>query len=351
MSYGKEKKLSLDLPVVLDRQFAKRRSEMTAGERRLMYVAMSKIHPDHTDFRTVVFQKDEYYRLLKDAGINFKHGTFEDEIKESCDLLLSRVIHIDDGKSWLGFPLMHDARFDYETETVTLRFHEHMKPFLLALPGRKGYAKFLLRYGMPLTSSYASSLYELFRSYVNQFHTICKYKMTVEEIREFFELGDKYSRYSNLKTKVIEQARKEINSKTDLLLTYKENRLQSVRGRPVESITFTVSMKPANMPPDIESYLVWSEDDLIDRIKEHVQVYKGVEIVLNSSMIPMTEFRHEALARFTFELDYGKHNLSLITHPQRWVESKMWEYSHELFRRQLSIEEIADKNTLPKIEG
>ncbi len=350
MSYGNKEKLSLDLPVVIDRQFAKRRSEMTAGERRLMYVAMSKIHPDHTDFRTVVFQKDEYYRLLKDAGINFKHGTFEDEIKESCDLLLSRVIHIDDGKSWLGFPLMHDARFDYETETVTLRFHEHMKPFLLTMPGRKGYAKFLLRYGMPLTSSYASSLYELFRSYVNEFHTICKYKMTLDEIRDFFELGKKYARYPDLKRKVIEQARKEINNKTDLIVTYTENKRRG-QGRAVESITFTVTMKPANMPPDIESYLCWSADDLIDRIKEHIHVYKDVEIVLNERMLPVSEFSQEALARLTFELDQGQHNLSLIEYPQRWVESKMWEYSHELFRRQLSFDEIAKKDSTPKIEG
>ncbi len=339
MSYGNEEKLNKNLMVVISRQLARGRYEMTINERRLMYVAMSKIRPVDGEFRKIIFTKSEYIQLLKDVGIRVDSNEFDKELEESCIALLKRIVKIKDDKGWEAWQWMAKARYTYATQTVELQFHKEMEPFLLYLKENIGYSKFALRYALPLTSPYAVRFYERFRGMVSPEFPAKKEKMTPDEIREFLILGEKYQRYSHLKERVINQAVKEINQKTDLFVSFREDRGLG-RGRGVNSLTFLVEIKPIEIPPDDRAYLAWDDDDLIEQIVSIIEQADQRRIVYNKRMLPNSEYAHAALAKLLSELKKGEHAFYKIHDLQNWLEKTILKYSNELNSRQISFDQL-----------
>lgn len=340
MSFGNDKKINQNLPVVIDKQLARGRYEMSTDERRLMYVAMSKIKPVDGKFHTVSFTKKDYIELLNDVGVSIDTGTFDERLKQSCRALLQRLVEVIEGRKWKAWQWMSKAEYDADTTIVQLRFHDEMEPYLLFLKERFGYSKFLLRYALPLTSHYAVRFYERFRGQISKDMPARKEKMTLEEIREFLMLDGKYLRYPDLKKAVIEQARKEINQKTDIIMSYRETRRKSGRGRPVESLTFLVELKPTEAPPDEKSYLAWDIDDLIDQIVTIIEQADQRRIKLNKWMLPNSEYAHHALAMLLAELKRGEHAFWKIRDLQSWLEKTLAKYANELHVKQISFDQL-----------
>jgi len=95
MSYGNEKKLNGYLPVVMQNELARAKYSMELNERRLLYVAMSKINQHDTDFQTVTFSISEYINLLEKSMNDKKQqkgGKTYELIKEGCRNLLKRLV-------------------------------------------------------------------------------------------------------------------------------------------------------------------------------------------------------------------------------------------------------------------
>lgn len=352
MSYGNEKKLNKELQIVMTRQLAEGRYHMSLGERRLVYVAMSKISAEDEEFGTVTFSRAEYIELLRSCGINIDRARFEDELKESARALLQRIVEVDHEGVWKAWQWMSKSEYDRNSGIVTVKFHDEMKPFLLFLAGNKGYTKFLLKFAMPLQSPYSVRFYEYMRGKVSEILPVTKCKLTLDEIRELMILEDKYSQYRDLKRRVIAQALKEINNKTDLNLTMREHRGRG-KGSPVRSITFLIQLKLADQPQPWHRYMLYSEDDLDDEIILKIQQETGQKIGIAKS-IPNSEHRKSAKARLLFELINGKHNLTQVKYAEGFVKYLIGEYSQDdVGIRQLSFADVFEDKPgeLPSNKG
>jgi len=127
MSYGKEKQLNGNLPVVMKNELARGKYSMDLLERRLLYVAISKIHPDDIDFGTVTFTISEYIHLLEEnmqEGKQLKSGQLYESIRTGCESLLKRIVKVQTGKRWMAFQWISKAIVDENTSEITLRFHD-----------------------------------------------------------------------------------------------------------------------------------------------------------------------------------------------------------------------------------
>ncbi len=355
---GREKELYKELPIVMAKELAASRYQMTLDERRLLFVAMSKIHPDDKEFGTVRFTKAEYIKLLEEAGIKAHGGNQWAEIKRGVINLLQEIVCIEEEPGVFNyFQWASKSRIDTKTGDILFKFHDEMKPFLIEMVAQRGYTKFLLKFALPLTSLYAAKFYEYFRGMVWQEHPITKHKMTIEEIRELMCLdfnakGKSLEKplhplYKNLKSKVIQQAEKEINGKTDISVSFKEIRSRK-QGRRVESLTFQISLKESDAFGPWERYLLWEENELNAAIMTFVAQKRNIPITLSNS-IPNSELRRSAKARILYELRHDMHDLEQILYPQQFISALIKEYAlDEMALKQIGIVEYYQNKELVK---
>lgn len=94
------------------------------------------------------------------------------------------------------------------------QFTDHMQPYLLEIKDR--FTRYMKRRALSLGSIYSIRFYEILRRYD---HT-GRFRLSVDEIRDIFNLHDKYQRFTDLKRRVIDRAQEEIARETDVEFDY-----------------------------------------------------------------------------------------------------------------------------------
>ena len=102
------------------------------------------------------------------------------------------------------------------------------------------FTKYRLKAVAKMDSSYAIRLYEL----LNQWRDIHEREVSVQWLRETFQLGDKYPAIKDLKKWVIDPAVAQINEHSDLTASYAQRK----SGRNVTHLTFSFQPKPEPQP-------------------------------------------------------------------------------------------------------
>jgi len=121
---------------------------------------------------------------------------------------------------------------------VCLRFNKDMLPYLTELSAQ--FTKYRLKAVAKMDSSYAIRLYEL----LNQWRDIHEREVSVQWLRDTFQLGDKYPAIKDLKKWVIDPAVAQINEHSDLTASYAQRK----SGRNVTHLTFSFQPKPEPKP-------------------------------------------------------------------------------------------------------
>jgi len=109
-----------------------------------------------------------------------------------------------------------------------------------------GYTPINLATLFRLTGQYAQALYVLLRSWTGTKKK--EIEFTIEELREYFKIGDKYKAYKNFKARVIIQAIEEINRTGSMII---EDFKEVKKGRSINSIIFIVNdLEPRQVQGD-----------------------------------------------------------------------------------------------------
>ncbi len=106
----------------------------------------------------------------------------------------------------------------YENNTFEFEINYAVLIYFIKL--KKSFTRINLKYITALNSVYAIKLYKL----LMQYRTVKKRVFTVDEIRTFLVLDDKFSQFSDIRKKVIEIAVKQINEFTDLFVEFEEKK-------------------------------------------------------------------------------------------------------------------------------
>ena len=116
---------------------------------------------------------------------------------------------------------------------VGVRFSKDILPYLSQLSTE--YTKYMLRDVGAMTSSYAIRLYEL----IQQWRSVGKRSVSIEWLREAFELQDKHQAISDLKKIVIKPAVEQINAHTPFYLEWSQQKT----GRRITHFVFSFGLK------------------------------------------------------------------------------------------------------------
>ena len=205
---------------------------MTTPELRLIYSCISKIN-----FKQVIDEKELFTISAKDYsklfGVDIKN--VHREIKKAVDKMWDREIVI---KRVNNKPLTTrwiSSKANYENGDAEIRFAVDVIPYLTTLMESGNFTKYKLENVGGLKSAYSIRLYELLKQY-ESFKTR---KLTIDDLREILCLGDKYTAMRDFKRWVLDLAMKEINTHTDLKVSYENIKT----GRKVTGFLFNIKLK------------------------------------------------------------------------------------------------------------
>lgn len=201
--------------------------EMPLSEMRaLAYLSslIDRIDENAPTQYTYVFKKAEFCRMV---GIEEYNSGNYNHLKNTLKNMLERIIEIEDEKKWQAFHIISKVECDYSSEEVLVTFHQDIIPYLFNL--KKNYTSYQLENILHLRSKNSFRLYE----FLTSFHRD-KVVIYISKLKELFSVN--YKRPIDLENYCIKPAVKEINEKTDIVVSYTKIKTQ----RAVTSIEFNV---------------------------------------------------------------------------------------------------------------
>jgi plasmid replication initiation protein len=227
LSYNK------DFYTVIANDLIKGKQKMTLQEARLIRLVITQVVKEDKDLKTYTANIIELADFLGIPSSNLYR-----DMQQLCVSLAGRLILVSTGNPrdpWETIRWVDKAKY-HGNSLITIKLHEDLRPYVLELD--KWFTQYQYKEILSMSSYYAIRLYELIKCQVG----IVQYKKeyieySVAELRVFFDLGKKLKQWQDFKTNVIEIALREINDKTDIMITTEYIKTS----RSITSIRFFVS--------------------------------------------------------------------------------------------------------------
>jgi len=207
------------------------RYDLSVIEQKIVLRLIQLIKPQDTELKEYYFNINDFCDL---CGIERNNGANYIYIKNALKKLRDKsfwmnINGVDVLCSWVS-----KVKINYRSGTILIRLDDDLKPFLLEL--KKNFTEYALFYILAMKSKYSIRMYELLKSYRH----MGGFKIEPDELRKKM-LVEGYSRFYDLKRKVIENSLEEINLYSDLTVSCEYGK----SGNTVSSINFKVKYKSA----------------------------------------------------------------------------------------------------------
>ena len=266
-----QKKLLKNRKVVQLNKFIKGDvSAFSVNDLKIFKLIISKVDSKESLFR-------DFYEIttdeIKALNINEKH--LYSETRKTLKRLANIYITFDEGESIREVGLIrNDFKFEKYTKKVLINFNKDMDEYLINL--KKNFFMYDLINIVNFKFKHTIKFYEYIKS-----QSLNVIKLKIETIKGILDLKNKYSRYTNFRTDVLEVILEEINeSSNTLYISYTEERV----GAKVEYIIFHVKriksdlLLEDNTNRNKYSYLIGKECEYLDKfyILDNVDTDKNI---------------------------------------------------------------------------
>lgn len=209
-----------------DDMIQKSRLDLTLREQRLVLYAISKIKQGDTvdtlyelnirEIYNIVGAKDESYTRIKKIAQSLSDKSWWVILDDNSESLVR----------WFSV-----FRIVPDTDTIRLKFHEDVMPFLFELlKQHKYYTSYGLSDVLPMRRQSSPRLYEILKSYSKN---NSEWYFDLERIKYLLNCQH-YDRWVDLKRRVIDPAMQEINELTNMIVNYET----VTKGRKVIGVKF-----------------------------------------------------------------------------------------------------------------
>ena len=206
--------------------------EFSAHEIKIFEIAVASCIQE--DIKLVDLKNDKEFAISNNELaklLNTKPNVISMEIEKTAARIMKKTIHLrkvlDDGT--IEFEMINIIPYaKYKDGIFKFRLNYSIIPYLTEI--NKNFTEYQLHYLLAITSASAIKLYKL----LYQYKKFGKRTFSIIDLKEQFGLGEKYAQYKNFKQKVIEPSIKQINTFTDLIVSYEEEKI----GRKVDKLEF-----------------------------------------------------------------------------------------------------------------
>jgi plasmid replication initiation protein len=213
------KKKNGEVIAVMANQVARARFGLKVQEQRLFLWLVGQVDPFAAadELETIRLGVADYAALF---GRGTGGSTYE-QIKDVTEGLLTKLIEISfpNEQRRRKFQWLTQADYLDDEGAVLVQLHKSLKPFLTEL--KKEFAKIPLLEALQLRSRYSVAFYQMCCSwYPSQ---IRSWTMQVDELRDWLHIEkDEFLMVGHLKSRVIDQAKKELNAKSRISFRAKD---------------------------------------------------------------------------------------------------------------------------------
>src|SRR5690554_1314436 len=205
---------------------------LSVMEQRVILAAISQIRRDQVVTDDVMYELN--VSTLRELSGTKSKAIYTD-LKDAVNHLYERSIIIEkqpNGSEGSAKKLktrwIQSAIYSDDEGTIKLRFSKDIVPYLNQLSSH--FTSYALADVIQLTSAHSYRLYEL----LIQYREMGKRKISVEDLRRWLDLGDKYGAVYDLKKRVIDPAIRQIKEKTPYTVEYSQKKT----GRTVTHLEF-----------------------------------------------------------------------------------------------------------------
>ena len=207
----------------------KSRFNLTLLEQKIFCYLVSKIKPDAKLNEFYNFSINEYCAI---CNITTNNGKNIVNIETALQRLRNKSFYMDVNGKKILIAWLSKVIIDENSGDIQIKFDEDMEKYLISLKQR--YTQYNLLWILDFKSQYSIRMYELLKSYVNLKSSI---QLDLDNLKS--QLMTTYKRYPDFRRNVLEPVTKEINHKTDLLISWKPIK----KGRKVVKIEFSIKQK------------------------------------------------------------------------------------------------------------
>lgn len=277
-----------DLTVVKSNSLIEASYRLTLDEMRLLALTIGTMNPK-SEQQIFEFSVSEFVNQFPDVNADRAYT----QIKSAIERISERWVKTEDEKHVTKFRWVSSQTYFKKEGRFKIALTNEIMPYLTQLKGQ--FTQYQLNHISGFSSIHAIRLYELF----TQYKRLGSRYISVEDLKKWLQLEDKYDRYNNLNQRVLTPALAEINEKSDLYVEYEPIK----RGRKIVGVEFsityekTVKKRPAfphknkygkfvtlnRQDPRMSNheYGVWAKDCL--KILE--DFYKKLEDVPNEDLL------------------------------------------------------------------
>ena len=215
-------------------------------------------------------------------------GTKDDKIiYQSLKDLFDYSLAVRQGRETRFIHLFGDMIINNETRTINYKFGEI---FIKSFTGIcKDYFKLSVEEVIALHSTYAIRIYQMLKTKQNMDKKDFVY--TIEELKKLLNIEDKYAKYNDLKKRVLELSKTQINNSeaSQFNIDYEEIKT----GRAVTSIQFTILPKVKNYYKENNLLPNYQQDQIKKSCLANLKKYKPNDVVFILSQKVIEELKNK----------------------------------------------------------
>jgi plasmid replication initiation protein len=207
--------------IVMSNNFIEACYRCTLNEKKIVNAGVYKLNELKLDIKNIdpdksydaIISNDELYEL---TGLDYRKDF--NSICEALKLLNKKVIVMKDTVEKKQKTRSLITGTDIGNNQIILKFSGEFVPYANALGG--GFTLTNALNNHTLHSVYSIRFYE----FIKQYELIGARTLTLDFLREKFDLKDKYKKYNDFKKRVIIPAFEELKIKSEICFSYKENK-------------------------------------------------------------------------------------------------------------------------------
>lgn len=224
-----------DLTVVKANSLIEASYRLTLDEMRLLALTIGTMNPK-SDQQVFEFSASEFVNQFPDVNADRAYT----QIKSAIERISERWVKTEDERHVTKFRWVSSQTYFKKEGRFKIALTNEIMPYLTQLKGQ--FTQYQLNHISGFSSVHAIRLYELF----TQYKRLGERYISVEELKKWLQLEDKYDRYNNLNQWVLIPALSEINEKSDLFVGYEPIK----RGRKIIGVEFNITHeKPVKKRP------------------------------------------------------------------------------------------------------
>ena len=228
-----------DLTVVKANSLIEASYRLTLDEMRLLALTIGTMNPK-SDQQVFEFSVSEFVNQFPDVNVDRAYT----QIKSAIERISERWVKTEDERHVTKFRWVSSQTYFKKEGRFKIALTNEIMPYLTQLKGQ--FTQYQLNHISGFTSVHTMRFYEL----LTQYKRVGQRYITIEDLKKWLQLEDKYNLWAELQRWVIKPSLNEINEKSDLFVEYEPMK----KGRKVTGIEFSITYeKTSKKTPSISA--------------------------------------------------------------------------------------------------